>query len=103
MGFSLPLALPQARCAFTTPFRPYQQSQEDPAIRLAVYFLWHFPWGRPRRALPGILSCGARTFLCLDDSDHPTCSDLFFTAHACFCLWYKIEQTVKCCWCGKRI
>jgi len=19
----------------------------------AVYFLWHFPWGRPRRALPG--------------------------------------------------
>ena len=26
-----------------------------PACRdgLAVYFLWHFPWGRPRRALPG--------------------------------------------------
>jgi hypothetical protein len=21
--------------------------------RQAVYFLWHFPWGRPRRALPG--------------------------------------------------
>ena len=21
--------------------------------RTAVYFLWHFPWGRPRRALPG--------------------------------------------------
>ena len=21
----------------------------------AVCFLWHFPWGRPRRALPGIL------------------------------------------------
>ena len=21
--------------------------------RPAVYFLWHFPWGRPRRALPG--------------------------------------------------
>src|SRR5215469_2665654 len=21
--------------------------------RLAVYFLWHFPWGRPRRGLPG--------------------------------------------------
>ena len=20
---------------------------------MAVYFLWHFPWGRPRRALPG--------------------------------------------------
>ncbi|AAL51749.1 hypothetical protein BMEI0568 [Brucella melitensis bv. 1 str. 16M] len=21
----------------------------------AVCFLWHFPWGRPRRALPGIV------------------------------------------------
>jgi len=21
----------------------------------AVYFLWHFPWGYPRRVLPGIL------------------------------------------------
>jgi hypothetical protein len=26
-------------------------------------FLWHFPRGRPHRALPGILPCGARTFL----------------------------------------
>jgi len=26
----------------------------DPKIKnQAVYFLWHFPWGRPRRALPG--------------------------------------------------
>ena len=25
--------------------------------------LLHFPWGRPRRALPGALPCGARTFL----------------------------------------
>ena len=25
--------------------------------------LLHFPWGRPRRALPGILPYGARTFL----------------------------------------
>ena len=29
----------------------------------AVCFLWHFPWGCPRRALPGTLPCGARTFL----------------------------------------
>ncbi len=29
----------------------------------AVYFLWHFPWGYPHRALPGILPCGVRTFL----------------------------------------
>ena len=26
-------------------------------------FLWHFPGGHPHRALPGILPCGARTFL----------------------------------------
>jgi hypothetical protein len=26
-------------------------------------FLWHFPRGFPHRALPGILPCGARTFL----------------------------------------
>ena len=25
--------------------------------------LLHFPWGRPRRVLPGTLPCGARTFL----------------------------------------
>ncbi len=29
----------------------------------AVWFLWHFPRGCPHRALPGILPCGARTFL----------------------------------------
>ncbi len=29
----------------------------------AVCFLWHFPRGRPHQALPGILSCEARTFL----------------------------------------
>ena len=27
------------------------------------YFLLHFPWGRPRRTLSGILPCEARTFL----------------------------------------
>ena len=27
--------------------------------------LLHFPWGRPRRVLPGALPCGARTFLTL--------------------------------------
>ena len=37
----------QARCAFTAPFHPY------PGHAGAVYFLWHFPWGRPRRPLTG--------------------------------------------------
>ncbi len=36
---------------------------------LAVYFLWHFPWAYTLQALPGALSEGARTFLCLEDSD----------------------------------
>ncbi len=30
-------------------------------------FLWHFPRGYPHRALPGILPCGARTFLSTDN------------------------------------
>ncbi len=29
----------------------------------AVCFLWHFPWGRPRRTLSGTVFHGARTFL----------------------------------------
>ncbi len=33
------------------------------AAALAVFSLWHFPGGRPLRALPGTLPCGARTFL----------------------------------------
>ncbi len=38
--------------------RPYRTVSPLPPVRyagtgLAVYFLWHFPWGRPRRALPG--------------------------------------------------
>ena len=52
MGFTMPVLLPVRRCAFTAPFHPYRH------IRFrhpAVCFLWHFPWGYPRRALPGIL------------------------------------------------
>ena len=48
--------LPVARCALTAPFHPYQP-------KLAVYFLWHFPWAHAPQALPGALSEGARTFL----------------------------------------
>ncbi len=48
--------LPVARCALTAPFHPYQP-------KLAVYFLWHFPWAHASQALPGALSEGARTFL----------------------------------------
>ena len=38
--------------------RPYRTVSPLPPVRhagagLAVYFLWHCPWGRPRRVLPG--------------------------------------------------
>jgi hypothetical protein len=38
-GFTLPLPLPEARCALTAPFHPYR----SPEGIAAVYFLWHFP------------------------------------------------------------
>ena len=43
VGFTLPLLLPTARCALTTPFHPYlpRSTQVEP-VR-AVYFLWHLP------------------------------------------------------------
>ena len=58
MGFTLPPAL-------TGAVRSYRTISPLPSTLrpLAVYFLWHFPWARAPQALPGILSCGARTFL----------------------------------------
>ena len=50
VGFALPLPLPVARCALTTPFHPYPPL---PKRERAVCFLLHFPWGRPRRTLSG--------------------------------------------------
>ena len=47
VGFTVPALLPAPRCALTAPFHPYR------ALGEAVCFLWHFPWGFPRRALPG--------------------------------------------------
>jgi len=44
----------------------------------AVYFLWHFPWGRPRRALPGTVPPWSPDFppssryLARAESGHPT-------------------------------
>ncbi len=46
VGFAVPLPLPVARCALTAPFH------HGEAEARAVCSLWHFPWGRPRRALP---------------------------------------------------
>ena len=52
VGFALPPPLPGARCALTAPFHPYLGT----GAPLAVCFLWHFPWGRPRRPLTGTVS-----------------------------------------------
>jgi hypothetical protein len=49
VGFAVPRLLPAARCALTAPFHPCP----PPESGKAVCFLLHFPWGRPRRALPG--------------------------------------------------
>ncbi len=59
VGFTMPPPLPEARCALTAPFHPCRQAVALRSIARvdapwpAVCFLWHFPWGRPRRALPG--------------------------------------------------
>jgi hypothetical protein len=42
----------RARCALTAPFHPYRPRL---APWEAVCFLWHFPWGRPRRPLAATL------------------------------------------------
>ena len=45
---AVPVPLPAPRCAITAPFHPYRCPKAA-----AVCSLLHFPWGRPRRALPG--------------------------------------------------
>jgi len=51
--------LPDSRCALTAPFHPYRL----PGGNVGGIFLLHFPSARAAQALPGILPCGARTFL----------------------------------------
>ena len=54
VGFTMPPLSPGARCALTAPFHPYRNPVIPKAYSAsAVCSLWHFPWGRPRRALPG--------------------------------------------------
>jgi hypothetical protein len=50
VGFALPPPLPGARCALAAPFHPCLPA---PTGGRAVCFLWHSPWGRPRRPLAG--------------------------------------------------
>ena len=64
VGFTLPPLLPKTRCALTAPFHPYRQKS-------AVCFLWHFPWGYPRRTLSGTLLPWSPDFPLPCESSHP--------------------------------
>ncbi len=50
VGFTLPPLSPGARGALTAPFHP---CPSEVSLAWAVCFLWHCPWGRPRRPLAG--------------------------------------------------
>ena len=63
MGFAVPPALPRARWALTPPFHPYRWALRESKEPRAVSFLLHSPQHCRHRALPGIVLCGARTFL----------------------------------------
>ncbi len=51
-GALLPHRFALARNAAPVPSRPWPIRRNGRAVR-AVCFLWHFPWGRPRRSLTG--------------------------------------------------
>src|SRR3954468_21937143 len=56
VGFAVPLALPLARWALTPPFHPCLAGDSSKGANPVVCFLWHFPWGPPRRPLTGTVS-----------------------------------------------
>jgi len=58
-GFAVP------RTVTSRAVRSYRTFSPLPDRGPAVCFLWHFPWARALQALPGALSEGARTFLCV--------------------------------------
>ncbi len=57
VGFALPRLLPAARCALTAPFHPSLLPK-----RKEVCFLWHCPWGCPRRPLAATASSRSPDF-----------------------------------------
>jgi hypothetical protein len=61
-GLAVPPTLPPARCALTAPFHPYPCDGTLQPRRMAVCFLWRFPWGRPRRTLSGAASVWSPDF-----------------------------------------
>ena len=67
-GKSLRMGLTRELVRSYRTFSPLPRGQPPRRMRaraagVAVSFLWHFPWGCPRWALPTTLPCGVRTFL----------------------------------------
>jgi hypothetical protein len=58
-GLAMPSLLPGTRWALTPPFHP---SPPSPRLGREVCFLWRYPWGRPRRALPAAMSSWSPDF-----------------------------------------
>ena len=55
VGLAMPVLLPVPRWAFTPPFHLFLACKE-------VCSLWRFPWGCPRRGLPGTLASWSPDF-----------------------------------------
>ncbi len=55
VGLAVPSRLPGPRWALTPPFHHHLARKADSS-------LWRFPWGRPRRALPGTLASWSPDF-----------------------------------------
>ncbi len=63
VGFTLPFALPQKRCALTAPFHPYLPCLRKTGGIFSVALAVSRALKPGPRALPGTLPCGVRTFL----------------------------------------
>lgn len=55
VGLAIPFLLPDPWWALTPPFHHHRGSVRASPNTTAVFSLWRFPWGYPRRALPGTL------------------------------------------------
>ena len=55
VGLAIPFLLPRPWWALTPPFHHHRGRVPLAPNTTAVFSLWRFPWGYPRRALPGTL------------------------------------------------
>ena len=63
MGFTIAAPVTSRAVRSYRTISPLPSIKGSAPFLWAVYFLLHFPWARAPQALPGILPCGARTFL----------------------------------------